>query len=145
MNSPIAVDASFLVKLILPEEGADEAASLWESWVSEGRTLVAPTLLPYEAASAIRKQVQRAALGTDVGEEALSHLQRLLTMVILIPPDELHEVAWGLAERYRRPNLYDAYYVALAASTGSELWTSDARLQRTMPGEPNIRVLGQEA
>ena len=142
MNSPTAIDASFLLKLILPEEGADEAASLWRSWLAEGRELVAPSLLPYEAASAIRKQVQRTVLDAETGREALMYLRRLLVAVTLVPPDELHESAWALAARYGRPNLYDAYYVALAVSIGCELWTSDARLKRTMPGEPNIRVQG---
>lgn len=143
MNSPIAIDASFLLKLILPEEGADEATSLWRVWLAEGRALIAPSLLPYEAASAIRKQVQRAVLDDEAGREALGHLRRLLTVVTLVPPDELHESAWALAARYSRPNLYDAYYVALAVSAGCELWTSDARLRRTMPGEANIRVPGE--
>jgi len=62
MNSAVAIDASLLLKLLLPETGADAAASLWQTWLAEERRLVAPWLLPYEAAPSMQPAVLTAVV-----------------------------------------------------------------------------------
>ena len=52
---PVCVDASFAVKLVLPEEHADRARDLWAEWERQKRERFAPALWGYEVASVVRK------------------------------------------------------------------------------------------
>lgn len=134
MSSAICVDASFMVKLVLPEAGSEQAEALWDRWLAGGILVFAPALMPFEAISAIRKQVQRNLIATTRGEAAVDAFSALAQDIILQPAADLYSAAWSLANRYQRPNLYDAYYVALADSLDCPLWSADDHLRRVMPG-----------
>jgi len=54
MNSPVCVDASSLLKLVLPEADSHLAEALWRSWVASGRRPAAPLLLPFEVTATLR-------------------------------------------------------------------------------------------
>ncbi len=55
----MAVDASFLLKLFLPEDRSDQAEELWKAWVGDHAEIVAPTLIVFEVSSVIRNKVFR--------------------------------------------------------------------------------------
>ena len=133
MSSPVCVDASFMVKLVLPEPDSEQAEAAWASWLASGADVCAPALMPFEAASAIRKHVQRGLIASEPGAAALEAFSTLAQDIILAPAEDLHAAAWSLAARYNRPNLYDAYYVALAESLDCPLWSADDHLRRVMP------------
>ncbi len=134
MNSLVCVDASFIVKLLVPEADSERADATWTSWIANKTPVYAPALMPFEVTSVIRKQVQRDLITTDRGVEAVGAFAELAQDIMLIPAADLHTAAWSLADRYRRPNLYDAYYVALAESLDCPLWTADDHLLRVMHG-----------
>ena len=133
MSSAVCVDASFMVKLVLPEADSERAETLWTGWLATKVTVCAPALMPFEVTSAIRKHVQRGLVTADRGAVAVEAFSALSQDVILTPAEDLHTSAWVLAARYQRPNLYDAYYVALAESLGCRLWSADDHLRRVMP------------
>ncbi|MGB9775921.1 MAG: type II toxin-antitoxin system VapC family toxin [Anaerolineae bacterium] len=61
-GSPVCLDASFLLRLLLDEEMASQADVLWEAWHRAGRPLVAPTLLYYEVANTLHRYAARGDL-----------------------------------------------------------------------------------
>lgn len=132
-SSSVCVDASFMVKLVLPEADSERAEALWSEWLTTGTIIHAPALMPFEVTSAIRKHVQRGLITAERGEMAIEAFAGLSQEISLRPAQSLHPGAWALAERYNRPNLYDAYYVALAENLDCPLWTADDHLRRVMP------------
>jgi predicted nucleic acid-binding protein len=138
MSLAVVVDASFLAKLVVPEPDSALAEEVWRGWARNGAQLAAPTLLPFEVASTIRKHVVRGLITQEYGRAALDVSAALIHYIAMVTPDDLYAAAWDLAERYSRPNLYDAYYVALAEALDGELWTADDRLCRAMPGHTGL-------
>ena len=55
----VAVDASFLLKIFLPEDKSDQAEELWKKWIADSVEVVAPTLIAFEVASVIRNKGER--------------------------------------------------------------------------------------
>jgi predicted nucleic acid-binding protein len=101
----------------------DGAEGRWcEDRLVEG-DLVAPHLLPIEAANIIRRTEARGAVDLSGANVAFHDLRRL--DVELIPFEALADRAWAL-----RPNLtlYDACYVATAELFGARLVTLDRKL-----------------
>lgn len=144
MSSQVCVDASFMVKLVLPEPDSERAEGAWADWLASGAVICAPALMPFEVASAIRKHVQRGLITLERGAAALEAFMALVQDVILAPAEESHAAAWSLAACYHRPNLYDAYYVALAESLDCPLWSADDRLRRVMPDHA-VRIVALRA
>jgi predicted nucleic acid-binding protein len=126
------------VKLLLPEVDSEQAETVWGSWLAGSTPIFAPALMPFEVTSAIRKQVQRDLITVDRGKAAVEAFRALALDIILIPAADLYMATWALADRYQRPNLYDAYYVALAESLDCPLWTADDHLRRIMPGHASL-------
>ena len=56
-SASIVVDASFVVRLLLPYSETERVASLVESWRTEQRILEAPQLMYLEVVSTLRRQV----------------------------------------------------------------------------------------
>jgi predicted nucleic acid-binding protein len=133
MNSPVCVDASFVVKLLTPEANSDRANGLWTGWLEGKGRIVAPVLLAFEVPSALRKKVQRGLLSAEHGHEAVETFVALAKNIELISPEALHGRAWELAAKNNQPNLYDSYYMALAETLACRLWSADDHLRRAMP------------
>lgn len=114
------VDASAVVALLFDELTRDSVVARLR-----GCSLHAPSLLVFEVANACLKKM-RAAPGE---REALLEAFSLLDAVsIALEPVNLREVI-TLAERAGL-SVYDASYLVLALTLGSELVTLDAKLAR---------------
>ena len=140
MNSQVCVDASFVIKLVLPEEGSERAEYLWREWRRKGTEIVAPPLLRYEITSVLCNAVYRGRISP---EEGLKILSRLLSLPIrfIIHKDLLLE-AWNIAVSLKQPAAYDACYLALSRILGCEFWTADKRLYRIAKEKfPHIRLI----
>jgi len=122
----IVVDASLALKLVLQEEDSSQVRSQWNSWILGGETLYAPTLFRPETVSTVRRRVYRGLLSPAQGRLAYTLLGGL--PIEIREPANLYDVAWEYAERFNRPDVYDACYLALADIIGCELWTADQRL-----------------
>jgi predicted nucleic acid-binding protein len=125
-NSPICVDASFVVTLLLNDESP--VHMYWQTWLQEQRTVLCPGLLAFEVVNALHQQWRHMYLSAATTQHLINVLNKLPIQVQSHP--ELHLRATALAETLKLGATYDAHYVALAQLYDGELWTCDARLQR---------------
>ncbi len=140
-RSPICVDASIAVVFVTTEAQSGRALALWAEWMRGQIKLVAPVLLRYEAASALRRKVIQGAMFVPDAQCALAELLSL--DIELLDPPELSLRAFDLAARFNRPTTYAAHYLALAEILEGEFWMADERLYNAIrEGFPNIRWLG---
>lgn len=124
--SALVLDTSALVEFLV---GSDELAERVRSRTS-GRRLAAPHAVDLECASVLRGLVRGKKLPEEEAARALDLLGRMQLRrydhVPLLPRIwELRHNMW----------IYDASYVALAESLGSELLTVDAKFA----GAPGLR------
>jgi predicted nucleic acid-binding protein len=127
--SQTAIDASFLLKLFLPEEHSNKVHELWSSWIEDSVEVVAPTLIMFESASVIRNKLHRKLLNKTDAAEIIKRMKRMdMTHVYT---DELLEGAWEIGQHLELPTLYDCFYLALAQLLNAPLWTADEKLYRT--------------
>ena len=139
-GSPVCVDASFVMRLLLSEEVAVRAESLVRQWCEADRPLVAPSLLRYEVSNALFRYVAHGEISL---EQALSLFDASAGLGIrLFEDEELHRRAMQLAHSLSLDASYDAHYLALAERLGAVLWTADRRLAKVRgEGLPRVEVL----
>ena len=120
----IVVDASAVVAALV-DAGSDGD---WAQASLRGEDLLAPHLMPVEAANILRRAVLSGGLSADVATLAHDDLRAL--RVELFPYEPLASRVWEL-----RHNLttYDGWYVARAEAVGAPLVTLDARIAQA-PG-----------
>lgn len=120
----VVVDASVVVCALI-DAGEDGD---WAEQVLGSYALMAPALLPAEAANILR----RAGLAGEISAEvaSLAHRDLLDLRVELFPYEPLGERIWELRHTV---TAYDAWYVALAEQLAIPLATLDHRLRRA-PG-----------
>ena len=113
------VDASVVVKCLLPEEGSERAAQLMRL------PLVAPESLVPECLSALRKRVQR---GLMIEQRAVAAAHVLARAGIAFEP--VQPLAPDILALSLRLSLstYDCAYLALARKLDGVLITADQRL-----------------
>lgn len=133
MISPLCVDASVVVRLLVDTPESERVQGLWEAWQSSGRTLVAPTLLHYEVANALYRYEKAGELTEEEVQQALDTVLGL--PVRLTGDNSLHVEAVLLARRAGLTATYDAHYLALAERLGAEFWTADRKLVERVHGK----------
>lgn len=140
MNT-VCVDASFALKLVIPEAESDRVAATWEEWQTTGKNVVAPWLFAFEVLAVLRRKVFRRELTSKEGRRAWEILSDLA--IELRHHDALWMRAWELALKYDRPTTYDTTYLALAHLINCELWTADLRLVNAVRAkDARIRSIG---
>ena len=128
-KSLVCVDASLVLKLLLPEEHSDRALKLWKNWLVNGIQPISPRLLLYEVTSVLRKHAHRGVLPQSSAAKAFAAINEIITsQVRIIDPENVHKKAWELANRFNRPTAYDSHYLALAEHMNCPFWTADERL-----------------
>ncbi|RMF29966.1 MAG: PIN domain-containing protein [Chloroflexi bacterium] len=139
-DSPVCVDASFLIRLLESGDPDTPVVRLWVKWHRAGRSLVAPTLLYYEIANALHRYTVHGEL---LPQEATDMLDIALRLDIALYGDAaMHHRALQLAAHLSLPAAYDAHYLALAERLGAELWTADRPPAETVQGElPWVHLL----
>lgn len=130
------IDASVVVKWFSQEEGSDRALAVRDGHVAGKRTLVAPDLLVYEIANALRFKPGFGPRVTAKAIEDLFNLQLDLT----VPSRELVSRASELAHSYGI-TAYDSAYLALGELMGSEVITADKYLYGRAKGCGFLRML----
>jgi predicted nucleic acid-binding protein len=122
----IAVDASFLLKIFLPEDKSDQAEELWKKWIADSVEVVAPTLIAFEVASVIRNKLHNQILEENEGSEIINNLKHL--DLTLFYTEDLLDIAWEIGGKLKTSALYDSFYIALAKLFKIPLWTADKKL-----------------
>jgi len=132
-RSPICVDASFVLELVISGGYRSSVVQLWSGWHETGRPVVAPAVLQYEVSRALARYVAQGELLPD---EAAQALEAALGLGIT-PYDDagLHRLALELAGRLSLPTANAAHYLALAERLGAEFWTTDRNLAQAVRRE----------
>ena len=117
----IVLDASAAVALLADAGPAGQ----WVEATVNGATLLAPDLMPLEAANILRRHALAGVL--DSSAATLAHADLIALPVDLCPYTVLAERAWEL---HSTLTVYDAAYVALAELISAPLVTLDDRLTR---------------
>jgi predicted nucleic acid-binding protein len=117
------VDASIAVQWFANEPGSANAAKLIEADTG----LLAPNIMPVEAANAWWRKVRRGEMSVSDLDEAIVGLLSL--GIDLIAIEALLGRAARLAVELNHP-VYDCLYLALSADRGASLATADERLRR---------------
>jgi len=126
MNSQACVDASLILRTLVPGPLSDQALVMLERWQRDKTELFAPALLAFEVTSTLRRFVHLGELTPVEGEEAF---QRFLELDIRLSSRRgIFPLAWRLAQELNRPRAYDTAYLALAEILGCDFWTADERL-----------------
>ncbi len=127
MSKYLVIDASFAFRLMLPGPHQKRCQTLVAQWHRDGHVLCAPTLWLYEITSALCKGVHCGQITRDEGQQALTLAQKL-GVQLLAPDDAQTTLAFDWTMRLKRAAAYDSFYLALAETLRSELWTADKRL-----------------
>jgi predicted nucleic acid-binding protein len=135
-SKTLVVDASVVLKWFVPERDTDKAIKLRDWHIDGHLTLMAPDLLVYEVANALRyhPDITEAEIREDV--EALFMLD-----IDLIQPST--EFIASTAEIARRQDIsiYDSSYLTLANLASANLVTSDKKLQGKATGGGRVIML----
>lgn len=121
----LVLDASVAVKLVLPEEGQENAFAV----LRQDAERIAPEFLLVEAGNTLWKKVSR---GEVTPTQAAAGIHLISDSVARFVSDaELTSDALALAVELGHP-LYDCLYVALAQREDATVITDDARLLRKL-------------
>jgi predicted nucleic acid-binding protein len=123
----IVVDASIVVKWLLPEIHSEAAKRL----LAEELQLWAPDLVWSEVGNVLWKRWRRGELPADVVAALLHDFRRFPLSVH--PSEPLLQAAWEVAHALDR-SFYDSLYLALAAALDCPLVTADLKLWNALQG-----------
>jgi predicted nucleic acid-binding protein len=140
-RSPVVIDASIAVRLVLPDSLRDDCRALVGRLIDEDSELFAPALWSYETTSALCKAVHLGHLTAGEARGSLDALTRL--GVVLLPPDDNQNrqaIEWTF--RLGRGAAYDSYYLAVAEMLRCDFWTADAALV-TAASVPWVRLVAR--
>jgi len=133
------VDASVVVKWLLPEDGQQHAYVLQDLFTDEKLNLIAPPLLIAEVGNALTKRCRRGELSVEAAKRLFDGL--IEDSPVLIDFPGLHSSAFNMALAHRRP-IYDCFYLALAVHRRCELVTADEKFVHAMKSAfPAVRLL----
>ena len=140
MPKSLVIDASFAIRLILPDPRRAALRARMERWLQEGYELVAPDLWLYEMTSALCKAAFFGLITAEEAENALPLVPELAIQLVAADAEQAR-LAFVWTRRLNRAAAYDSFYLALAESLNCELWTADRRLHNAL-GLPWVRLAG---
>lgn len=127
MTNSLVIDASVMIKLLLPNDQQIHIQQLMADWHKAQYHISAPSLWRYETTSALTKAVHFKLLTVAEAQQALE-LLKIFEIELVIPDANLVDLAVDWTLRLKRAAAYDSFYVALAEHLKTELWTADKRL-----------------
>jgi predicted nucleic acid-binding protein len=133
MNSPVCVDASLILRTLVPDTFTEQALALLDRWRREQATLIAPALLAFEVTATLRRYVHFKRIAPSQGERTFE--QFLQMDVRLSHRRGIFPLAWTLAQQFNRPTAYDTTYLALAQLNRCDFWTADEKLYNAVKDE----------
>lgn len=119
------VDASVVVKWVLPEAGRRESLALLDAYEAGAIDLISPPVLREEVASALARRCRRKEITPAQARVAFQFLEERLPRLVQVPAQAALEVALR-----HHLSLWDCVYLVLAVHHGCELVTADRRLYR---------------
>ena len=107
-----------------------EIVALWERWVKESATIIAPPLLRYEVVNAVHRMVRAGYVTSSWATQIVQSLETLPIQIRDYPG--IHLDAFQIAQDLGLPASYDSHYLALARREGVDFYTLDHRLVNTV-------------
>ncbi len=132
MRSVVVVDANIVVKWVINMPDSSAAKALLTDWINRGITVLAPTLLVYEACNALYKYVHTGQISLEDAKQGLEEVILPGIKFDFSKESALNDRALKLTHQFKLPAIYDAYYLALAEREGCELWTADTRMWKAV-------------
>lgn len=126
MSSLACVDASLIVRTLVPGPFTDRALALMDTWRRDEVTLNAPALLAFEVTSVLRRYVYLRKISPSHGERVFDGFRKM--DIRLSHRQGIFPLAWELARRLNRPRAYDTAYLAHAQLNNCQFWTADEKL-----------------
>ena len=127
MIRSLVVDASFVMRSVLPGPLRERVKALLAGWQNRGATIHVPALWYYEITSALSKGVYFKEFTRVQAEELLALITEYDIAVIVLDAAHIQR-AFDWTIRLQRTAAYDSFYLALAETTSDGLWTADERL-----------------
>lgn len=132
----IVIDASIATKWLVSERGTDRALRLRDLYLSGGLELIAPALIYYEVANALRFHPHYRLTEAEL----LSAVVALGDMQIAMQPTtEIWSKAFEISIS-EGIAIYDSIYIAMPLTFDAKLVTSDKKLVEKLSGEIKKRV-----
>jgi predicted nucleic acid-binding protein len=129
MRLSVVVDASVVVKWILPEPGHERALRLLDLYQDEKLDLIAPHLLLAEVGNVLWKRQRRGEISRTVAQRCFQQL--VVDSPILLESPQVSASALELAMAHDR-TVYDCTYLAWALEQRCDLVTADEKLFRAV-------------
>lgn len=143
MKSVVCVDASLMVRTLVPGSFTEQALALVATWRREQVMLVAPALLAFEVTATLRRYVHFQRIMPAQGEKAFE--QFLQIDLRLSHRQRIFPLAWALAKQFHRPTAYDTVYLALAQLNHCDFWTADEKLYNAVRHAlPWVKWIGED-
>lgn len=136
--SAVVVDASVVVKWLLPEPASDVALDLRRQWHAKDAAPAAPDFLLIELHNVLWKKLEQGELTSEA--PILSFLPLFGLDLNWFPSPRLLPLAWTFACRCHI-SIYDALYVALAHQLHAPFCTADTRLAQRVAGAVTVQPL----
>jgi predicted nucleic acid-binding protein len=127
MIRSLVVDASFILRSVLPGPLRERVKTLLAGWQARGDTIQVPALWCYEITSALSKGVYFKEFNRAQAEEMLALITEF-DFDVIAPDAAQIQRAFDWTIRLQRAAAYDSFYLALAETTSDGLWTADERL-----------------
>ncbi|HEX5036731.1 MAG TPA: type II toxin-antitoxin system VapC family toxin [bacterium] len=121
----ICVDASLVLKWLVPEEGSEKALALYKKWEDQGVSFLAPGLIDHEIGTTLRQKVLRGLLHPDDFYMVNDFYKRL--NILLLHPVDLIPKSLAIAATISQPTIYDVSYLLLAKEQNIDFVTADRR------------------
>lgn len=137
----LIVDASVVLKWVLPEPDRDEAVRLLDAYEAEEADLIAPRVLMEEVGSALSKRCRRKELSESQARKAWHLIE--IRQPLLVDEPALLPTALDLSLDYQL-SFWDSLYLALAIAERCDLITADQRFYNAGRRHyPFFRLLGK--
>ena len=127
--TPVVVDASLVVKWLLPEPDSAAALDCRRRWVTQGIVPAAPDFLLIELHNVFWKKLQQGQLTPE--SPILIAAPTFGLELNWFPFEPLLPQAWRLACQCQ-VSVYDALYAALAQQLHTSFYTADLHLVRRL-------------
>lgn len=141
MPASVTVDASYTLKMLLPNSLQSRLHKQMDVWKENDVRLYAPSLWRYEVTSTLAKLVHFREITEETSNRMLE-MAFALDISIFAPDELLCRNALRWTYQLKRASAYDSFYVALAELLQGELWTVDRKLVRAV-GQSWIRYAGE--
>lgn len=135
----ICVDASLVLKWLVPEEGSEKALALYKKWEGQGVSFLAPGLIDHEVGTTLRQKILRGLLHPDDLYLVNDFYKRL--NLLLLHPVDLISKSLAIAAAVSQPTIYDVSYLLLAKEQNIDFVTADRKFfDAASPAFPFVKL-----